>query len=313
MPSTPLIHVLHENDAWLPPLRARLAARGLAYTEWHLGGDWSLDLDATPPEGVFYNRMSASSHTRGHRFAPEITAGVLAWLEAHGREVVNGTRAIDIEISKARQYAALRAAGIATPRTLAATGRDAIAAAIARFDGPLVLKPNRGGKGLGVRRFDTQSQALAHLDSPDFDTGIDGITLVQDFVVASDGAVTRAEFVGGRLVYTVRIETGGAVELCPADVCQVPDQAGPVFTIVDDVEPDYIRRLEAFTRQAGLDVVGIEFVRDGSGTPFAYDVNTNTNYNALAEAADVRSGMDAIAAFLGERLQRAAKSRLRAA
>jgi hypothetical protein len=31
--------------------------------------------------------MSASSHTRDHRYAAELTAAVLAWLERHGRQV----------------------------------------------------------------------------------------------------------------------------------------------------------------------------------------------------------------------------------
>jgi hypothetical protein len=49
--------------------------------------------------------MIASSHTRGHRFAPEATAVLLAHLERHGRRVVNGSRALQLEVSKAAQYA----------------------------------------------------------------------------------------------------------------------------------------------------------------------------------------------------------------
>ena len=44
--------------------------------------------------------MSASSHTRGHRYAAELTAAVLAWLKRHDRRVVDGSRALDLEISK---------------------------------------------------------------------------------------------------------------------------------------------------------------------------------------------------------------------
>ena len=104
------IHVIHENPAWLSPLAEALDRLRLPWTEWDLSGG-VFDLSAPPPEGVFYNRMSASSHTRGHRYAAELTAGVLAWLARHGRRVVNGPRALDLEISKARQYAALEAAG----------------------------------------------------------------------------------------------------------------------------------------------------------------------------------------------------------
>ncbi len=142
------IHVIHENPAWLPPLAEALDREGLPWTDWFLH-EAAFDLAAPPPEGVFYNRMSASSHTRDHRYAAELTAGVLAWLTRCGRSVVNGPAALDMEISKVRQYAALEAAGIRTPRTVMAAGRaQVLAAARAHFAGrPLILKPNRGGKG----------------------------------------------------------------------------------------------------------------------------------------------------------------------
>src|SRR6201996_2505126 len=93
------VHILHENSAWLPPLAEALDRRRLPWTEWFLDAG-AFDLSAAPPEGVFYNRMSASSHTRDHRFAAELTAGVLAWLARWDRRVVNGSGALDLEISK---------------------------------------------------------------------------------------------------------------------------------------------------------------------------------------------------------------------
>src|SRR5438552_2451507 len=148
------IHVIHENAEWLEPLAAALQREALPWREWFLDRG-VFDLSQPPPEGIFYNRMSASSHTRDHRYAAELTASVLAWLERYNRRVVNGSRALDLEISKARQYAALEAAGIRTPGTVIVAGKELlIAAARQRFGaGPFILKPNRGGKGLGVRLF----------------------------------------------------------------------------------------------------------------------------------------------------------------
>src|SRR5213596_466975 len=123
------VYVLHENDAWVEPLRAAFAELALPHAEWFID-QGTLDLSATPPEGVFYNRMSASSHTRDHRYAAELTASVLAWLAGHGRRVVNGPRALDLEISKARQYAALEAAGVRTPRTVLVAGKDRLVRAL---------------------------------------------------------------------------------------------------------------------------------------------------------------------------------------
>ena len=104
------IHVIHENPDWLPPLAEAFERRGLPWTEWFLSGG-AFDLAAPPPEGVFYNRMSASSHTRGHRYRCRTHRRGPGLADRHGRRVVNGPRALDLEISKVRQYAALEAAG----------------------------------------------------------------------------------------------------------------------------------------------------------------------------------------------------------
>ena len=127
------IYVLHENSAWVEPLREAFDELGLPYEEWFLD-QGTVPFEKAPPQGVFYNRMSASSHTRGHRYAPELTHGVLNWLEAHGRRVANGTRALYLEVSKLAQYAALNRAGVKTPRTVAAVGRDNVLDAARAFE-----------------------------------------------------------------------------------------------------------------------------------------------------------------------------------
>ena len=121
----------------------------MPFKEWFID-DAELDLSSVPPEGVFYNRMSASSHTRDHRFAWEATRGVMAWLESHGRRVVNNRKATALEVSKVEQMIALQDHGLSTPRTVAVTGADAFRRAAARWDRPFIVKPNRGGKGTGV-------------------------------------------------------------------------------------------------------------------------------------------------------------------
>jgi hypothetical protein len=311
------IHILHENAAWLPPLAAALDHRRLPWTEWFLDAG-TFDLAAPPPPGVFYNRMSASSHTRDHRFSAELTAGVLAWLTRWDRRVVNGSGALDLEISKVRQYAALEAQGIATPRTVLVAGRDRIFAAARRHfpDQAVILKPNRGGKGLGVKLFQSADSLATYVDGAAYETPVDGLQLLQEYVRAPRPFITRAEFVGGRFLYAVEVDTSEGFELCPADACAISDAACPVgeaprekFTIIDGI-PDALRtRLERFLAAAGIEVAGIEFITATDGRTLVYDVNTNTNYNADAEAragrtGTARSGPGAIAAFLGGELSR---------
>jgi glutathione synthase/RimK-type ligase-like ATP-grasp enzyme len=316
MPS-PAVYVIHENDAWVEPLRAAFAGRGLPLVEWFIS-EGTLDLAATPPDGVFYNRMSASSHTRDHRYAPELTGGVLAWLEAHGRRVVNDTRALALEISKIAQYEALRRFSIRTPRTVAAVGRQHVIAAAYKLAPPFITKHNRAGKGLGVKLFQSVDALAAHVQSDAFEDSVDGITLVQQYVRAPDASITRVEFVGGEFVYAVRVDTSLGFELCPADVCAIDDRfcpvgetpvvqppaASPRFRIIDGFAHPIVVRYRQFLAANGIGIAGIEFIADERGELYTYDVNTNTNYNSDAEKVAGMSGMGAIADYLGRELAR---------
>ncbi|MBO0763531.1 MAG: hypothetical protein J2P50_02905 [Hyphomicrobiaceae bacterium] len=303
--SHPRIFVLHENTQWVEPLRGELAAIDAPFSEWFLDRGL-VDLTAAPPEGIFYNRMSASSHTRGHRYAPEYTAAVLAWLTKHGRTIVNGERALQLEISKVAQYESLARFGIETPATIAAIGREHIPRAAMAIGYPIILKHNRAGKGLGVKLIYSQPALQEHLSSKAFDDSVDGIMLVQRYIKAPEPFITRVEFIGGQLLYAVRVDTSQGFELCPADACQIeqPSKACPAvaagekFQIVPRFAHPLIPAWQSFLAANDIGIAGIEYIADAQGRAYTYDVNTNTNYNPDAESKDGRRGMQAIATHL---------------
>ncbi len=302
----PKIYVIHENQEWTEPLKVQLRALGLPFEEWYLNRG-QLDLSTPPPLGVFYNRMSASSHTRNHRYAVEHTAAVLSWLEGHGRRIINSSRALQLEISKVAQYAALDSYGIRTPRTVAAIGRSEILAAAQSFDGPFITKHNRGGKGLGVRLFQQPDALQIYVDGPEFESPIDGITLVQQYIESPQPYITRCEFVGGQFLYALRVDTSDGFLLCPADECQTKHAFGlpaptSKFHIVKDFDHPILERYRRFLADNETHVAGIEFILDKDGEPYTNDINTNTNYNPSAEAAAGVSGMRRIAEYLGDEL-----------
>lgn len=308
------IHVLHENNEWTDHLVKRLDELALPYELWHLD-EGMIDLEATPPEGVFYNRMSASSHTRGHRYAPELTEGVLAWLEANNRTVFNGTRAIRLEVSKVNQYTALRREGIRVPKTIAAVGKEQIMNAAETLGmTPFITKHNRAGKGLGVQLFHSIEALREYVYGPQFEDSVDGIMLIQQYIEAPQPFITRCEFIGGKFVYAVRVDTSEGFELCPADACSIEDQFCPVgetppakFEIVEGFTHPMIAQLETFLATNDIAVAGIEIIEDRDGNVYAYDVNTNTNYNSDAEAKAGTYGMLELATFLGDALHAKAK------
>jgi glutathione synthase/RimK-type ligase-like ATP-grasp enzyme len=299
--SAPTVFAIHENPDWWPPFAAAFEAQGVPVEEWLLTGSGRLDLDSEPPEGVFWSRMSASSHTRGHMLAKEQTRAVLAWLEGHGRRVVNGRRVLELEMSKVEQHAALRAVGVDVPRTLAVLGgpdaHDDLRDAARSLPPPFISKHNQGGKGLGVQRFDSHGAFDDAVVEGRVEPGPDGLLLLQEYVAPAEPFVTRAEFVGGDLVYEVRVATTQGFELCPADACALPGEA-PLFELRKDHQPPHLAGLRRFLELTGIEIAGIEYIETADGRVVTYDINTNTNYNPEVEAQAERSGPREIARYL---------------
>jgi glutathione synthase/RimK-type ligase-like ATP-grasp enzyme len=294
------VYVLHENPDWYPPFASAFDAEGVPHEPWLLG-DGSLDLDAAPPPGVFWSRMSASSHTRGHALAKDHTRAVLCWLEAAGRRVVNGRRVIELEMSKIDQLTALRAAGFDVPRTIAVVGKVDLLPAARKLPAPFIVKHNQGGKGLGVHRFDSADEFAGYLSSPEYEAPVDGITLIQEYVQPAEPFITRVELVGGEFVYAITADVTSGFELCPADAC-VP--GGELFTLRERFDDRIVEQYLKFTVQQGIEIAGFEFIETADGRQVTYDVNTNTNYNPTVEAIAPRSGPRMIARFLRDLLEK---------
>ena len=312
--SQPKIYALHENPEWFPPFARAFEREGMEVEEWLLT-EGVLDLDSVPPEGIFWSRISASSHTRNHGLSKDYARAVLAWLEANGRRTVNGRRILELEMSKVDQLMALRAADIDTPRTVAAVGRSQILAAAKKFKAPFMTKHNQGGKGLGVRKFDSHEELADYVTSDEFEEPQDGITLIQEFIQAAEPFITRAEIVGGEFIYAIQADTArGGFQLCPADACEIdavtgqlimppgatiaPEEGQQLFSLREDFDHSIIDKYLEFTRRTGLEVCGIEFIEAEDGRVLTYDVNTNTNYNTAVEAVAPRSAPQALAQYL---------------
>lgn len=312
--AAPKVFIIHENEEWTKPLITALESRNIPYSNWDMSAGL-LDVSQPAPEGVFYNRISASSHTRGNRFAPEMTVGVLAWLESQGRITFNGRSALNLEISKLVQYAALDRVELLVPQTIAvSTPEDVIKAYQALPFDEVITKHNRAGKGLGVQLLKSEAAAREHINNPEFEESVDGLTLVQQYIRSADGTITRVEFIGREFLYAVKVDTSNGFELCPADVCSLDEgfcateaSAKFLFDIIPGFETTdtgklLLPKMKALMNNEGLDVAGFEFVTDDSGRHYCYDINTNTNYNSDAESRYGVSAMDCLAEHLGKEL-----------
>jgi len=321
-----LVYIIYENEDWLPPLRREFKRYNIPFQEWFLFSG-EVDLSSVPPEGVFINRISPSSHTRGHAHSVDFAREVVNWLEVHGRRVINGSSAFRLEVSKWAQYVSLQKSGVLVPKTIAAVG-DAkqLQKTAKNFSAPFMSKPNRGGKGSGVHLHRTHEDFNRYVESAAFLEGSspDGITLLQQYLPAD--FITRAEFVDGEYMYSIRADTSKGFNLCPSDLCEV-DMFCPVsnlettsvdtkpefnrqqlFALREDILPEdaFIASLKEWISGTGIDICGIEFVEDAAGKRYVYDVNTTTNYSPAVEEVNGLNGCEKIALLIRKELRIAA-------
>ncbi len=305
-PVLPQIHILYENPAWVPPLQEALENEGFQVRLVHVN-EGSIDPSKAPPDGIWINRISPSSHTRGNVHTVELARQLLYWLESHGRRVVNGLCAFELEMSKLRQDLVLRRHGITTPRTILAVGREHLLGAAGTFAGPFITKHDQGGKGLGIQLFQDSSELEEHLDGGGFDAGPGARMILQEYISAPEPFITRVEIVGGRFLFAMRSSTAEGFELCPSDACHpMPsEQEGlqargtglfsPSPITADD---PLVRKYVELCLEEGIEIAGIEFVEDAQGHRYTYDVNGTTNYNKVLGARLGIDGMHEVARYI---------------
>ena len=282
------IGILYEHPEWFRPLFAELGRRGVPYEPIHAARH-SFDPAARDSGySLVVNRMSPSAWTRGHADAIFHSLHYLAWLDQIGANVLNGSDAYRIELSKAAQCALFAELGLRHPRTRVVNSAEAAVEAATDLRFPVLVKPNIGGSGAGIVSFE-HPEAIAEAELV---PGLDGTLLVQERLPADGEAIIRVEMLGGELLYAIRILLAPAsFNLCPADYCELPGIADGVSGRGLPIErydpPDEI--VEAATRimsAAGIEVGGVEYLVDArDGDAYFYDVNALSNF--VANAPDV--------------------------
>ncbi|HEY1497991.1 MAG TPA: hypothetical protein VGF88_00300 [Acidobacteriaceae bacterium] len=295
--SAPALAFLYEHPHWFSPVFAELDRRGVPYDKIY-APDHLYDIGGQKPGfSVLFNRMSPSADRRGHGSNILHTLAYLGHLELLGIRVINGSKAFRCEISKASQMSLLRSLNLAYPRSrVIHDPRQAVAAAEGlRY--PVVVKPNVGGSGAGIVRFDSPQVLQEAIDSGNLALGLDSIALVQEFIPARGGYITRVETLNGKYLYAIQVHLSGQTfDLCPADICQTARgealenacavEASKAGLKVEGYDPpkDVKNAIERIVAEAGIDVGGIEYiVDDRDGQIYYYDVNALSNFVADAQ------------------------------
>jgi hypothetical protein len=292
--------ILYEHPVWFEPLFAELDRRGLAYRKLP-APDHCFDPGSLERPAVLFNRMSPSADRRDHGSGILYTLALLGDMELRGVRVINGSRAYRYETSKALQLSLLQSLGLRYPKARVFHDPRHAPEASEGLRFPIVVKPNIGGSGAGVVRFDNRADLEAAAREGRVQLGVDHVGLVQEFVPARGGFITRVETLNGKYLYAIRVHLSGETfNLCPADICQPPASTSPgsqklagacavdaakTGLRVEGVRPpdDIIADVERTVAAAGIDVGGIEYmVDDRDGRPYFYDINALSNFVADA-------------------------------
>ncbi|TMG46725.1 MAG: hypothetical protein E6H91_11470 [Chloroflexi bacterium] len=285
------IGVIYENEAWLEPLFGALDAVEAPY-ERLFAVDATFDPAGPGPRwSLAVNKVSPSSYLRDHAAAIPFARSFLPFLEERGVPVVNGSPAFRLETSKAQQLLLLHSLGIRGPRARVVTSQARVSEAAAGLRFPVIVKPNIGGSGALMRRFDEPAELAAAVS---FELGPDGSGIVQEYLEPQDGAIVRIEFLDGEFLYAISItnDRDQDFNLCPADICQVPDPLAEFDNNPLDAPMKKPLRIEAFdppgemvdavlriARAGKLDVGGVEYlVAARDGLPYVYDINALSNF-----------------------------------
>ena len=311
----PDLIVLHEHPEWQKPLFAALERRGIAFAAIDLTRAAFSNTD-TPGARLYFNQASPSAYVRGHTRAVPLALAYMRSLEQLGIRVLNGADVFALELSKSAQATLLRTLDIDTPWSITFNDVAALHPFADRIRWPAILKPDQGGSGARIHVV----ESLGHLErilAADPAVWLpDNLLLLQEYLPHDpDHGIIRLEFLGGELLYAMRVKTHGRFNLCPSPVCnpdegaggcdvaEQPDVAPVEFYPYSDVPSDAIATARRIVRAARLDVGGIEYLETPDGRRVFYDINANSNLRPSVAAAFGFDPFDRVVSFLTRELE----------
>jgi glutathione synthase/RimK-type ligase-like ATP-grasp enzyme len=308
---TPDLVVIHEHPEWQKPLFAALEKRGIAYAPFDLKHAAFSNIES-PLAKVYFNQASPSAYVRGNARAVPLALAYMRTLERRGARVLNGADVFALELSKSAQATLLRTMNIDTPWSITFNDVTALRAFENDIRWPALLKPDQGGSGARIHVVESLNE-IESIFAADPEIWLpDNLFLLQEYLPHDpEHGIVRLEFLGGELLYAMRVVTHGRFNLCPSPVCNPDDGDGmcevpavqatapPVeFYPYADVPRDAVATASRIVDAAHLDVGGIEYLETPDGRRVFYDINANSNLRPSVAAAFGFDPFERVVSFL---------------
>jgi glutathione synthase/RimK-type ligase-like ATP-grasp enzyme len=291
--------VLHEHPEWQRPLFAALTRRGVPFAPFDVTRAAFAD-DEMPAARLYFNQASPSAYIRGNTRAVPLALAYMRTLELRGARVLNGADVFALELSKSTQATLLRTLGIDCPRSITFNDVSALQRFAGSISWPAVLKPDQGGSGARIHVVESLEEVRRIFDRDPSIWLPDNLFLLQEYLEHDpDRGIVRLEFVGGQLLYAMRVKTHGRFNLCPSPVCN-PDEGDGACALPDEpvtplppvefepfqeVPDDAVKTAKRIVDAVRLDVGGIEYLETPDGRRVFYDINANSNLRPSVAAA----------------------------
>jgi hypothetical protein len=317
MRKSPDLIVLHEHPEWQKPLFAALDRRGVAFEPFDVTRAAFSNTEA-PRARLYFNQASPSAYVRGNTRAVPLALAYMRTLERCGARVLNGADVFALELSKSVQATLLRTLGIDTPRSLTFNDPGALRTYVDQITWPAVLKPDQGGSGARIQVVESIEQVEEIFRRDPSIWLPDNLFLLQEYLPHDpEQGIVRLEFLGGELLYAMRVKTHGRFNLCPSPVCNPDEGEGacelpapeavappPVeFYAYADVPREAVETAARIVRAGKLDVGGIEYLDAPEGRRVFYDINANSNLRPSVAAAFGFDPFERVVDFLVAQLQ----------
>ena len=281
------IGVLNEHPDWLNPLYAVFNEREVPFKKININ-TFSYNPQSKDCLPFYINRLSPSALKRGHESAFAFTLDYIIHLESLGARVVNGSHTVLIETSKAKQASILSALNISQPKTIVLNNITQIKKYISEFQFPVLVKPNCGGSGAGIQKFNTPNELKFSLEKDKIEIPLNQLFILQEFIQPKNGNIVRMETINGKFAYAMKVFTDGSFNLCPSDGCDT-DRSNPStdelgycpstsdtdvrFELYKNPPSEVVKAVEKIVAYAGMECGGIEYVVGEDGQWYIYDIN----------------------------------------
>ncbi len=292
------IAFLYEHPSWSDTLLETFQARAIELNKINVA---ELSFETEIQSEKFDLAINRINIMPSENRRPEVVFQALHylnWLELSGVRVVNGARSHYIGTSKAMQNGIFSSLNLHCPRAIAIYRAEDAVSAAENIGYPIIIKPNLGGSGAGVAKYDNLAELKAAIKIKSVDLGVDRTGIVQEYI-ESDGFVYRVEILGEKLFYSIRqpIQEGSfnycAADGCAADSEQINESEAFDFFVIEaeprievyKPEQAVVDNVIGIIKSCSADVGGVEFlINNKTGLPCYYDFNPYSNFVSNGEA-----------------------------